>query len=147
MKKNRLLTFSFTILAVFAVTACGSNSVFQADLDPYTYEYEPPFEDEYDSDMKIDGALEEAKWVGKNYLYYSEYNVDIQVTTFFTDFGVYIGGKATDAEMTYYGRFDMKNNSGMDIFLARNTQTLMQNSEIMRLQVDAHDRKSYYQDR
>ncbi|MGI6714174.1 MAG: carboxypeptidase-like regulatory domain-containing protein [Bacilli bacterium] len=144
--KKYLRQCALLLTSLSLLSGCGVELIAPT-LDDYIYNYEEVFQDSYDPDMKIDGVLDEARWSNTNYLHFSEYDCDLAVTSFFTVYGIYIGGKAIDREMTYYGRFDMKNNSGFDIHLARKEQTLMQRSEVMRLQVDAQDRKSYYQDR
>lgn len=144
--KKKLNKFALLLTSLSMLSGCRMELIAPT-LDDYVYNYEEVFQDSYDPDMKIDGVLDESRWSNTDYLHFSEYDCDLSVTTFFTVYGIYIGGKAIDREMAYYGRFDMKNNSGFDIHLARKEQTLMQRSEIMRLQVDAKDRKSYYQDR
>ena len=142
MKKKFLSIFLLGISAA-TLTGCGTPDIIANIIEDYVYGFEPIFEDSYDKDMNIDGVMDESRWDNLNYLYFSEYNVNLEVTSFFTLYGVYIGGKAIDSKMAYYGRFDMKNNSGFDINLAKNTQSIMQHSEIMRLEIDAYNRKSY----
>lgn len=145
--KIKQLAIQSILVVSFLLTGCSNHSNSESISSDYQFYYEPVFEDKYDSFMNIDGYLDEVQWKNKDYLHFTEYGVNVDITTFFTKYGVFIGGTATDMEMRYHGRMDTKNNSGIDVFLARNDQVLMQNSEIMRLQLDAYDRKSYYQDR
>lgn len=149
MKKKLLaiaLSVAATIGCVAGLAGCsGGDKILDADLPEYEYEYNAAFEDPHDEDMVIDGVLDEARWSGKKYLEYEEGPVKLKYTTAFSDYGVYIGGVAYDKDINYYGRFDMLNNSGFTIWVSRSENNVNLKTEKLRLEVDAKDRRSYYQ--
>ena len=146
MKKLFILCFLLTIF-ILPFVSCSNNTNSSEKLDEYEYVYNPTFEDEYDDFITLDGKLDEEEWENQNRLYYSEMGIDLEYTTIFTVKGLFIGCKAYDNEITYYGRYDMKHNSGFTIRVTRPDVTLMQYSDVMRLEVDAYDRRSFFQDR
>ena len=141
-----LLSVATVICCIAVMTGCsGGNEIINAELEEYEYTYNAAFEDPYDEDMTIDGCLDEARWSGKNYLEYVEGPVRVKYTTAFSAYGVYIGGVAYDKDINYYGRFDMLNNSGFTIYVSRSDNNTSLKTEKLRLEVDAKDRRSYYQ--
>ena len=60
----------------------------------YDWQYVKEFTDEIDSDMKIDGALDESRWQGKKYLTHVQNGVEMRYTTSFSEKGLYIGAKS-----------------------------------------------------
>ena len=70
MKVKRKFICLIALLCVLLVSsvliACGGKKY---DLETqYDWQYVKEFTDEIDSDMKIDGALDESRWQGKKYL-------------------------------------------------------------------------------
>lgn len=143
-KKYNLLLLS--LMFVIPIVSCATSNNSES-LEDYDYIYNPTFEDEYDDFITLDGHLDEKEWENQNRLYYSERGIDFEYTTIFTTKGLFVGCKAYDKEITYYGRYDMKNNSGFTIRITRPDLSILQQSEIMRLEVDAYDRRSFNQDR
>lgn len=150
MKKKLLaiaLSVATVVSCVSGLAGCsdGKGETLDVDLGEYEYEYNAAFEGTYDADMTIDGVLDEARWAGKVYLEYEEGPVKLKYTTAFSEYGVYIGGVAYDKDINYYGRFDMLNNSGFTIWVSRSENNVNLKTEKLRLEVDAKDRRSYYQ--
>lgn len=148
--RKKLLIIVLSCAAVLgciaAVAGCfGRDKLEDVNLGEYEYEYNATFEEPYDEDMTIDGCLSEARWTGKEYLEYEEGPVKLKYTTAFSSYGVYIGGIAYDKDINYYGRFDMLNNSGFTIWVTRFDNNVNLKTEKLRLEVDAKDRRSYYQ--
>lgn len=145
MKKNNWLIL-LSLMFIFPIFSCASNNSSES-LEEYEYIYNPTFEDEFDDFITLDGKLDEIEWSKQNRLYYSEKGIDFEYTTIFTTKGLFVGCKAYDKKITYYGRYDMKHNSGFTIRITRPDVSILQQSEIMRLEVDAYDRRSFNQDR
>jgi hypothetical protein len=63
MKKNLKISLiailSALTLGCFTLGACGGGS---SEVDPYDWTYQKEFVDPCDSDMTIDGVLDEARW-------------------------------------------------------------------------------------
>lgn len=79
--------------------------VFPA-LNDYSWSYEQEFTDEHDSDMVIDGKLDESRWTGQKWLTHSENGVTLKYTTVFTKYGLYVGAVADDDDLQWTKRFN-----------------------------------------
>ena len=106
MKRIRkvLLAGLGCLALTFVVGGCKSKEV----TSEYTYDwtYAQEFVDEYDSDMKIDGVIDEARWQDKHWLYHGEDEVKLAYTTAFSEKGVYIAAKVEDDELRWNARFN-----------------------------------------
>ena len=89
--------------AVF-VTACGGKKT--GEKSDYEWKYEKEFTDEHDADMTIDGALNEQRWQGQQYLTHVQDGVTVNYTTVFTEKGLHVGAKAQDPDMKWNARFN-----------------------------------------
>ncbi len=98
------------LLAVLLIVL--KKRVFPA-LNDYSWSYEQEFVDEHDSDMVIDGKLDESVWTGQKWLTHSENGVTLKYTTVFTKYGVYVGAIADDDDLQWTKRFNfgMYNNN------------------------------------
>ena len=106
MKKKLSIIFLALALCVTAVfvTACGGKKT--GEKSDYEWKYEKEFTDEHDADMTIDGALNEERWQGQQYLTHVQDGVTVNYTTVFTEKGLYIGAKAQDPDMKWNARFN-----------------------------------------
>lgn len=75
-------------------------------INDYQWTYEQEFIDEHDSDMVIDGKLDEARWSGQKWLTHSDNGVALKYTTVFTDYGLYIGAEVEDDDLQWNKRFN-----------------------------------------
>ena len=103
------LALALCAMAVF-VTACGDKKT--GEKTDYDWKYEKEFTDEHDADMTIDGALDEERWQGQQYLTHVQDGVTVNYTTVFTEKGLYIGAKAQDPDMKWNARFNFSNFNG-----------------------------------
>ena len=112
MKKKLSIIFLALALCVTAVfvTACGGKKT--GEKSDYEWKYEKEFTDEHDADMTIDGALNEQRWQGQQYLTHVQDGVTVNYTTVFTEKGLYIGAKAQDPDMKWNARFNFSNFNG-----------------------------------
>ena len=112
MKKKLSIIFLALALCVTAVfvTACGGKKT--GEKSDYEWKYEKEFTDEHDADMTIDGALNEDRWQGQQYLTHVQDGVTVNYTTVFTEKGLYIGAKAQDPDMKWNARFNFSNFNG-----------------------------------
>ena len=112
MKKKLSIIFLALALCVTAVfvTACGGKKT--GEKSDYEWKYEKEFTDEHDADMTIDGALNEERWQGQQYLTHVQDGVTVNYTTVFTEKGLYIGAKAQDPDMKWNARFNFSNFNG-----------------------------------
>ena len=106
MKKKLSIIFLALALCVTAVfvTACGGKKT--GEKSDYEWKYEKEFTDEHDADMTIDGALDEQRWQGQQYLTHVQDGVTVNYTTVFTEKGLYVGAKAQDPDMKWNARFN-----------------------------------------
>ena len=106
MKKKLSIIFLALALCVTAVfvTACGGKKT--GEKSDYEWKYEKEFTDEHDADMTIDGALNEQRWQGQQYLTHVQDGVTVNYTAVFTEKGLYIGAKAQDPDMKWNARFN-----------------------------------------
>ncbi len=106
MKKKLSIIFLALALCVTAVfvTACGGKKT--GEKSDYEWKYEKEFTDEHDADMTIDGALNEERWQGQQYLTHVQDGVTVNYTTVFTEKGLYVGAKAQDPDMKWNARFN-----------------------------------------
>ena len=106
MKKKLSIIFLALALCVTAVfvTACGGKKT--GEKSDYEWKYEKEFTDEHDADMTIDGALNEQRWQGQQYLTHVQDGVTVNYTTVFTEKGLYVGAKAQDPDMKWNARFN-----------------------------------------
>ncbi|HCS95152.1 MAG TPA: hypothetical protein DIV38_05405 [Clostridiales bacterium] len=106
MKKKLSIIFLALALCVTAVfvTACGGKKT--GEKSDYEWKYEKEFTDEHDADMTIDGALNEERWQGQQYLTHVQDGVTVNYTAVFTEKGLYIGAKAQDPDMKWNARFN-----------------------------------------
>ena len=109
MKKKLSIIFLALALCVTAVfvTACGGKKT--GEKSDYEWKYEKEFTDEHDADMTIDGALNEQRWQGQQYLTHVQDGVTVNYTTVFTEKGLYIGAKEQDPDMKWNARFNFSN--------------------------------------
>ena len=153
MKKFLISVLSVVagLSAVLGFASCSdakkSGELLDVNLPDYEFVYNPEFEDDYASDMKIDGVIDESKWENKNWLTHAERGVKVKYTTIFDEYGVYLAGVAEDPRISYYGRFDMLNNSGFSIYATREEVRKDHHTDVVRMELDAYDRRSYYQSR
>ena len=112
MKKKLSIIFLALALCVTAVfvTACGGKKT--GEKSDYEWKYEKEFTDEHDADMTIDGALNEQRWQGQQYLTHVQDGVTVNYTAVFTEKGLYIGAKAQDPDMKWNARFNFSNFNG-----------------------------------
>ena len=106
MKKKLSIIFLALALCVTAVfvTACGGKKT--GEKSDYEWKYEKEFTDEHDADMTIDGALNEQRWQGQQYLTHVQDGVTVNYTAVFTEKGLYVGAKAQDPDMKWNARFN-----------------------------------------
>ena len=106
MKKKLSIIFLALALCVTAVfvTACGGKKT--GEKSDYEWKYEKEFTDEHDADMTIDGALNEERWQGQQYLTHVQDGVTVNYTAVFTEKGLYVGAKAQDPDMKWNARFN-----------------------------------------
>ena len=153
MKKFLISVLSVVagLSAVLGFASCSgekkSGELLDVNLPDYEFVYNPEFEDDYASDMKIDGVIDESKWENQNWLTHAERGVKVKYTTIFDEYGVYLAGVAEDPRISYYGRFDMLNNSGFSIYATREEVRKDHHTDVVRMELDAYDRRSYYQSR
>ncbi|MBQ5927230.1 MAG: hypothetical protein IIX01_04835 [Clostridia bacterium] len=152
MKKFLISALSIVAATCAAVgfAACSGdvkNNLLNVTLPDYEYTFNPEFEDDYATDMKIDGVLDEEKWKNQQWLTHVERGVLVKYTTILDEYGVYLAGVAYDPDITYYGRFDMYDNSGFSIYMTREENDRKHNTDVLRMELDAYDRRSYYQSR
>lgn len=95
------------IISGGALAACGEQTPIETP--DYEYTYHKPFSDDCDDFMKIDGKLDEAEWQGQNKLVHSSDGVTYEVSTIFTDKGMYVGAVAYDKFIYWkgYNNFDI----------------------------------------
>lgn len=112
MKKKLSIIFLALALCVTAVfvTACGGKKT--GEKSDYEWKYEKEFTDEHDADMTIDGALNEQRWQGQQYLTHVQDGVTVNYTAVFTEKGLYVGAKAQDPDMKWNARFNFSNFNG-----------------------------------
>lgn len=127
--KSKIKTFLTLMLIVVSVlcfaTACAKAN--ETAGEPYEFTFDKPFAGTPDSNMKIDGKLEEDAWSGKNWLTQTVKNKAWQVTTHFTAKGLYVGVKVTDDNMRYNTRFTSR--SAVNVYLCKTgTETYEINS-------------------
>ena len=99
-----LIALVCVLLASAALTACGGKK-YELETQ-YDWKYVKEFTDEIDSDMKIDGVLDESRWTGKKYLTHVQKGVEMRYTTVFTEKGLYVGAVVKDEYLTYSARFN-----------------------------------------
>ena len=106
-KKKIIIAASVLICALLLVVLCFvlKKRVFPA-INDYQWSYEQEFIDEHDSDMVIDGKLDEARWSGQKWLTHSDNGVALKYTTVFTDYGLYIGAEVEDDDLQWNKRFN-----------------------------------------
>lgn len=136
---------------LLGLASCQGEDLLNVQLPQYEAVSTSVFEDTYDREnVKLDGVLDDACWEGKKWLYHKgneEQNVRVEYTTAFDEYGVYFAGVAYDPDITWYGSYDVENNSGFSLYLMLADNTEKRNTAIMRLHVDAYDRKSHFQSR
>lgn len=106
MKKKLSIIF----LALAAVRDGGVRHCLRrqktGEKSDYEWKYEKEFTDEHDADMTIDGALNEQRWQGQQYLTHVQDGVTVNYTAVFTEKGLYVGAKAQDPDMKWNARFN-----------------------------------------
>lgn len=118
-----------SVLSVATVSLAAVGCTFQsADTseapqgEAYEWTFDKPFAGEVDDYMEIDGKLDEDVWQDKNYLSNNYMTAFWQVTTHFSDKGIYIGLKAVDDTMVYKTRYTSR--SAFYVYLCKTgTQT------------------------
>ena len=119
MKKKLSIIFLALALCVTAVfvTACGGKKT--GEKSDYEWKYEKEFTDEHDADMTIDGALNEERWQGQQYLTHVQDGVAVNYTTVFTEKGLYLGLQAFDKNIQWYTRNEFGSNSSFGIKIVK----------------------------
>lgn len=113
--KSRIIVAGLAALTcAFGFAACDSGDSTGGSESEYTYDwtYRREFVDECDSDMTIDGVLDEERWQNVHWLYHGEDEVKLSYTTIFTEKGCYIGAIAEDKKMQWNGRFNFSHWGG-----------------------------------
>ena len=157
MKKKWLIILGLTLVLIFVcgLTACNGGSEAETPQgETYTWTYDRPFAGIPDEDMHIDGKLDETAWQNKNYLSQTIHGISWQVTTHFTEKGLYVAVKAVDDNMIYNSRYTSR--SAFYVYLCKTgTQTydinslLYHSGRCFQFQLDAYycrskDRIPYY---
>lgn len=103
--KTKIFIMLMLILSAVVCFAVGcSGKEIPAD-ERYDYVFNKPFAATPDSGMTIDGKLDEEVWANKSWLSHSVRNMPWQVTTHFTEKGIYVALKVTDDNMFFITRF------------------------------------------
>ncbi len=142
--KKIIITLLIALLCLGGAVGCQAQ-VIEGDLPEYQYTYNREFVGEMDADMSVDGDLSEERWNNKHYISHTQGDISVKYTTVFTEKGLYIGAVANDPDITYYGRFDMHNNTCFIIYLARVETSSYRLSQQIRIEVDPYDMRSYNQ--
>ena len=114
----------------FGLIGCGDNVVYEkkvtAGEPKYEYVYSSYYDGENDDFVTIDGKLDEDCWQDKKW-YTSQFYTDlddnmpmIASTAFNTEYGVYIGVKIRDNNITYNGMLDLTKNSVLEYYFYAN---------------------------
>lgn len=108
---------------VFGVTACSKNTVEGDKLPDYDYTNPLPPENNwnkapYDSDMKLDGILEEDAWKDKTAYSFTQQDKQISLITHFGDMGLYVGATVKDNTAYYNPDRNIYENTSMELYLA-----------------------------
>ena len=107
--KIKLIVLLMILSSAFIFVGCNQATNKGTKIDTvvdYEWSYQREFIDEHDSDMVIDGVLDEERWQGQQYLTHKENGVEMSFTTVFTKYGLYIGAKVKDSAMKWNGRFN-----------------------------------------
>ena len=107
--KVKLIVLLMILSSAFIFVGCNQTTSKGKKIDTvvdYEWSYQKEFIDEHDSDMVIDGVLDEARWQGQQYLTHKENGVEMSFTTVFTKYGLYVGAKVKDPAMKWNGRFN-----------------------------------------
>lgn len=135
-----VLLFCLVICTILGLVACNKETklnIIESD-DGYTWEYNQPFVDEMDDDMKIDGKLDENRWneSGKKWLTHVEKDVKMRYTTSFSEKGLYIAAEAKDVHMQWNDTRAFMNNSSFFFYIISNKATEYHAFDCMGFYVD-----------
>ncbi len=142
--KKIIITLLIALLCLGGAVGCQAQTI-EGSLPEYVYTYDREFVGKMDADMSVDGDLSEERWNNKHYISHTEGNVSVKYTTAFTEKGLYIAAIANDPDISYYGRFDMHNNTCFIIYLARVETSSYKLSQEIRIEVDPYNMRSYNQ--
>ena len=108
--KKILIAFLSIVSAIFFLCGCAEIKRVEND-NSYSWAYQPNSKVSCDEGMTIDGSLNEERWSNKNKYILKDDGVEMNVTTSFSEKGLYIGAVAYDSNIKWVRRMDMYANS------------------------------------
>ena len=98
-------------ISAFVLAACSGDTnadkIDSSELGGYDYSQEAAFGEVPDENVRIDGVLDEDLWKNLNYMRHTDparEGVTINVTTHFSEKGLYIGAYSNDKKIYWNGK-------------------------------------------
>ena len=118
-KKKVILILSILIVVIAAGAACFLLFSGKPMSEEYVYQTAKPFTDTPDDWITLDGKTTEKEWQDNNWLTYGTDGVTYNITTEFTEKGMYIAGIAEDSFVFLSSDYNMDASSRFKLYIVR----------------------------